>query len=119
MKILVVDDNQDILDTTALVLELDGHEVVTVKDASLIMQSCHAERPDLVLQDAGMPRFDLATHLDAMAADVTVASIPVLIFSALPPAPELLQHPSVVGYLAKPFDLAELRRWTTEPPKRS
>ncbi len=119
MKILIVDDNQDILDTTALVLELDGHEVATVKDAALILQSCRAEQPDLVLQDAGMPRFDLPTHLDKMAADPTVAAIPVLIFSALPPAPELLQHPCVVGYLAKPFDLAELRRWTTEPPKRS
>ncbi len=111
MKILVVDDNDDILDTTALVLELDGHEVVTLASAKGILEACRVQSPDLVLQDISMPGLDLHAHLDAMAMEPGLRDVPVLIFSAQPPDATILRLPSVVGFLAKPFALADLRAW--------
>lgn len=112
MKVLIADDNQDILDTTALVLEIDGHEVLTVKDPRLIIETCRAEQPDLILQDANMPGFDLLDHLEAVAADSAVNSLSFVIFSGKDPLPAAMEYPFVVGSLPKPFDLAGLRAWT-------
>lgn len=118
MKILVADDNRDILDTTALILELDGHEVVTVQRTGAIITTALTERPDVILQDVHMPGLTLNRHLEALGSNRELRTIPVLLFSGEDPAPGLLGYPSVIGFLGKPFQFEDLREWLVRVAER-
>jgi DNA-binding response OmpR family regulator len=57
-KILVVDDDPDILDAVAMILESQGYEVVTARDGIEGMATLKAENPDLMILDLMMPKMD-------------------------------------------------------------
>ncbi|MDI6857046.1 MAG: response regulator [Dehalococcoidia bacterium] len=57
-KILVVDDDPDILEAVALILESQGYEVITARDGIEGLASLRAEQPDLMILDLMMPKMD-------------------------------------------------------------
>ncbi len=57
-KILVVDDDPDILDAVAMILESQGYEVVTARDGIEGLATLKAEQPDLMILDLLMPKMD-------------------------------------------------------------
>jgi len=57
-KILVVDDDPDILDATAMILESRGYDVVTARDGMEGLANLKAETPDLLILDLLMPKMD-------------------------------------------------------------
>jgi CheY-like chemotaxis protein len=67
-RVLVVDDNQDTAESLALLLSLGGHEVSTAHDGEAALARVHADRPDVVLLDIGLPRvngYEVARRLRA------------------------------------------------------
>jgi len=57
-RILVVDDNQDAAGSLAMLLELDGHQVISVHDGAAALEAASAQRPEVVLLDIGLPLLD-------------------------------------------------------------
>jgi DNA-binding response OmpR family regulator len=57
-KILVVDDDPDILDAVTMILESQGYEVVTAQDGIEALANLKAEKPDLMMLDLLMPKMD-------------------------------------------------------------
>jgi len=57
-KILVVDDDPDILEAVALILESQGYQVVTARDGIEGLANLKAEQPDLMILDLMMPKMD-------------------------------------------------------------
>ena len=57
-KILVVDDDPDILDAVTMILESQGYEVVTARDGIEGLATLKAENPDLMILDLLMPKMD-------------------------------------------------------------
>jgi DNA-binding response OmpR family regulator len=57
-KILVVDDDPDILDAVAMILESQGYKVVTARDGIEGLAMLKAEQPDLMVLDLLMPKMD-------------------------------------------------------------
>ncbi len=57
-KILVVDDDPDILDAITMILESRGWEVVTARDGIEALANLKAENPDLMILDLLMPKMD-------------------------------------------------------------
>lgn len=57
-KILLVDDDPDILDALTMVLENKGYRVVTARDGLDGLASIKAEKPDLLILDLLMPKMD-------------------------------------------------------------
>jgi len=57
-KILVVDDDPDILDAVTMILESRGYEVVTARDGIEGLATLKAEHPDLMILDLMMPKMD-------------------------------------------------------------
>ena len=58
LRILVVDDDVDTVETAALLFGLDGHEVVTARDGATGINNVIFRRPDVALIDLGMPKVD-------------------------------------------------------------
>ncbi len=57
-KILVVDDDPDILDAVTMILESQGYQVVTARDGVEGLANLKAEKPDLLILDLLMPKMD-------------------------------------------------------------
>ena len=57
-KILVVDDDPDILDALIMILEAQGYQVVTARDGIEGLANLKAEKPDLLILDLLMPKMD-------------------------------------------------------------
>lgn len=107
-KILVVDDDPNILQVLAMRLESKGYEPVKVKSAELALQELQAGRFDLVVTDlrmAGLDGMDLLEELRRMDPGT-----PVIILTAhgsIPNAVEAMQK-GAFSYLTKPFEDREL-----------
>ncbi len=57
-KILVIDDDPDILEALSMILESQGYQVVTARDGISGLASLKAEKPDLMILDLLMPKMD-------------------------------------------------------------
>ena len=82
--ILVVDDDADVTAALAAVLEVHGYGTVTARDGlEALLQLQAGLRPSLIVLDWMMPRLDGRGFLERIAADRQLASIPVIVYSAL------------------------------------
>lgn len=57
-KILIVDDDPDVLDAISMILEKQGYQIVTAKDGIEALANLKAEKPDLMILDLLMPKMD-------------------------------------------------------------
>jgi DNA-binding response OmpR family regulator len=57
-KILLVDDDPDILDAVSMILESQGYQVVTAHDGIEALANLKAEKPDAMILDLLMPKMD-------------------------------------------------------------
>jgi CheY-like chemotaxis protein len=58
LRILVVDDNPDVVDSLAMVLRTMGNNVRTAKDGEEAVRAAGEFRPDVALLDIGMPKMN-------------------------------------------------------------
>jgi CheY-like chemotaxis protein len=111
MRILVIDDEEDIREILAMVLQAEGHEVTTAVDGVAgLDQLGVGGRPALILLDMMMPRLDGEEFLQAMRSNPHTADIPVIILTGHPAARKKAAHLGTIGCLVKPIELAELLR---------
>jgi len=109
-KILIVDDEEDILHFLELVLREKGYEVVTASGGHEALTRAQIERPDLVLLDIMMPEMDGWEVLKLLRVDDETAAIPVAMLSARTEARDRVQglQEGAIDYICKPFSLQEL-----------
>ncbi|CDY76033.1 Phosphate regulon transcriptional regulatory protein PhoB (SphR) [Caballeronia glathei] len=105
-KILVVDDEFDILTTWRLVLEMEGYEVVTASNGALAIDAARQNRPDLIVTDWMMPRMDGVALVRELAQDEALADVPVVLTSAAAKAPALTHR--VAEFHRKPLSIDDL-----------
>lgn len=106
--IMVVEDNDDIRDLLALVLEEEGHRVVSVGDGGKVIQTAIAEQPDLITLDLALPGKDGWELLRELQEHRETRQIPVLVISAYTREIEapLRRHASAV--IPKPFYITQV-----------
>jgi CheY-like chemotaxis protein len=109
-KILVVDDERDLVSTVAYRLKFAHCIVVTAGDGREALEKAAQEKPDLILLDTNMPVMNGHEALKALRADPELKHIPVIMLTARS-APEDITAASAYGiadYVTKPFDFTEL-----------
>ena len=57
-KVLIVDDDPDILDATTIILESQGYQVAVAQDGMECLNKLSTEKPDLMILDLLMPKMD-------------------------------------------------------------
>ncbi len=81
-KILIVDDDLDFLEATALLLESDGHEVIRASNGQEGFQRAKEQSPDLILLDMMMTyKTEGAEMAKALAADAATCNIPLILIT--------------------------------------
>lgn len=102
-KILVVDDEFDLLETICATLEMGGYQPVAASDGRAALQQLSASDPELVLTDVMMPYMSGYDLVDAIRSQPEGKRLPVIIMSAIDP--KLHPRGNWDGVLAKPFTL--------------
>ena len=80
-KILVVDDDPDILDAVTMILESQGYELVTARDGIEGLANLKAEQPDLIILDLRMPEMDGFAVIKVLKMDRETENIPVIVLT--------------------------------------
>ena len=109
-RILIADDDPDIVQFVRVNLELEGFEVATAGDGKEALARVIEDPPDLVLLDIMMPEMDGLSALRRMRAHPAAANTSVILLTA-----RALPDDRVAGlelgaddYVTKPFDVEEL-----------
>jgi CheY-like chemotaxis protein len=102
--ILVVEDDHDSRQLLALLLEHQGHSVVTATDGMQALNVAREQRPALILLDLMMPIMSGEEFRRAQLLDTRIRSIPVVVISAHHDAPNIAKRMKVAGYVQKPVD---------------
>jgi DNA-binding response OmpR family regulator len=110
MRVLLIDDEEDLLDLVKMVLEDEGHQIDTVPVATreAVLAAAERLRPEVVLLDLVMP----GASGDEVAGWLrSVPGLPpfsILVVSALSDAETRARHLGAKGFLAKPFTMEGL-----------
>src|SRR5512139_516436 len=117
--VLVVDDERDIREVVAEVLEGEGYEVLGARDGAEALGKLRAHHPALVLLDLMMPGMDGWEFCAARKREPDLCAIPVIVISALGKVSGL----DAAAFLQKPFAIDALvsavRRYGGEPGARA
>jgi CheY-like chemotaxis protein len=110
MKVLVIDDEQDIRLVAQVGLCAAGMTVATADGGKAGVEAARLDRPDAILLDVMMPGMDGYETFGALRADPDLATIPVVFLTAKDPSGRELQARAAgaAGFIAKPFSPREL-----------
>ncbi len=82
-KILVVDDDPDLVETTCIILKTKNYDVVTAYGGIEGLEKAKTEKPDLIVLDVMMPDKDGYAVCKELKADAALSRIPVLLLTAV------------------------------------
>jgi len=109
-KVLVVDDDPEIVTFLSTLLELEGIESSVATSAAAALEQLQQGRPDLVLLDIAMPDRDGIDLCKELKRDPRLAEVPVFVVSARP-GKDVVERALAAGaeeFIRKPFENAEL-----------
>lgn len=107
-KILIVDDDKDILEVVKLLLTHHAYDVQTIFDPEEIVEQIRTFKPDLILLDVNIGKHDGREICKLLKSDTVIKHIPVILFSALPDLGDTYPECEATGFIAKPFDAFKL-----------
>lgn len=109
-KILLIEDNQDVRENTAEILELAGYKVFTAENGKVGVTAAQTNKPDLIICDIMMPVLDGYGVLHLLGKNQDTASIPFIFLTAKAERSDLRKGMEMGAddYITKPFDDIEL-----------
>ena len=109
-KILIVDDENDIVETIQFVLESQGYSCITAYDGEKGLKKAKDNNPDLIILDVMMPNINGFKICRLLKFDAKYKNIPIIMLTA-----RSQQEDKNIGtetgadlYMTKPFDIEEL-----------
>jgi DNA-binding response OmpR family regulator len=104
MRILIVDDNRDIIELLQRVLRLEGHEVIIARDGLEALQQEAVTNPEFIVLDVNLPRIDGWEVCRRIKAK---RQVPILLLTVRsePIDIDLSREAGADGHLLKPFDI--------------
>lgn len=109
-KIIIFDDDDDILSICTYILEEQGWQVFTFGNCNNIIDKVSVIHPDVIMMDNWIPDTGGIKATRELKADADLKDIPVIYFSANSDIQLLAETAGAETYLAKPFDLEDLEK---------
>jgi CheY-like chemotaxis protein len=108
-RVLLVDDDPEILEATGQILREWGYLVDEARDGLTALSLARTVRPDLMLIDLMMPVMDGCTLIQRLREEKVAEGVPLVVFSADRDAREKARQLDAAASLRKPFELDELQ----------
>ncbi len=109
-KILIVDDEQDIVETLKFMLEAQGYECFCAYDGETGLNMAKEIMPDLMILDVMMPKINGYKISRLLKYDTKYKDIPIIMVTARSQEDDKIigQETGVNEYITKPFELDEV-----------
>jgi two-component system KDP operon response regulator KdpE len=109
-RILVVDDDPDLVRALRLRLRANNYDITTASDGYSAVASAQKDRPDLIVLDLGLPAGDGFVVLDRLQNIDALSGVPVIVLSARDPQgnEERALKAGAAAFFQKPADNEEL-----------
>lgn len=107
-KVLVVDDNSDILWVVETILKRYGFEVYTTLHGEEVLAKTKTYNPQLILLDVFLSGVDGIEVCNTLKSTPETKDIPVILFSAHTNSHDVMKFCNADDFVAKPFDTNEL-----------
>lgn len=107
-KILVVDDDIDILSVMEILLTMKGFEVEVTLKGENTFPKIETFKPDIILLDVLISGQDGRTICRKLKSNIETSRIPVIMFSAHPGAAATIAEYGADDFISKPFDVGKL-----------
>jgi DNA-binding NtrC family response regulator len=107
-RVLILDDDLDILQICTIVLKRKGYEVSTLNNSNQIIENVRVYKPDVILMDNWIPGPGGIESTRMLKSETELQDIPVIFFSANSNVSQLAEEAKADYYLQKPFDIGEL-----------
>ncbi len=107
-KLLIVDDEPDILEFLQVILEEEGYEVLTSTKGEYLEQLHNVGLPQLILLDVLLSGKDGREIVKYLKSQDETKHIPVIMFSAHPSAEQTARAAGAEDFIAKPFNIDDL-----------
>ena len=124
-RILIVDDEPDLLSVLHFGLEIEGFEVLDASDGEQALRMAREQKPDLIVLDLMLPRIDGYKVCRALKFDERYRRIPIFILSARSGETDrkLAFDLGADGFVTKPYDMkdlvARIRERLAAPPAQA
>ncbi|EHQ27086.1 response regulator [Mucilaginibacter paludis] len=109
-RIIIFDDDEDILSICSYILEEQGWQVHTFTDCNDIINKVNGIKPDVILMDNWIPDIGGIQATQMLKKNDELKNIPVIYFSANNDIQTLAGNAGADTFLAKPFDIDELEK---------
>lgn len=108
--ILLIEDNQEVRENTAEILELSDYHVITAENGKAGVELARKELPDLIICDVMMPELDGFGVLHVLSKNTATSSIPFIFLTAKAEKDDMRKGMNLGAddYLTKPFDDVQL-----------
>jgi len=105
-KILLVDDEKDLVETVSFRLKALDYEVVCAYDGQQALELARKEKPDLIILDIMLPRMDGYKVCGLLKKDTRYAKIPIIMFTARAQQVDIEtgKEMGAEAYINKPFE---------------
>jgi CheY-like chemotaxis protein len=107
-KVLILDDDIDILQICTIVLKKKGFDVQTLNNSNQVVNQVRNYAPDVILMDNWIPGPGGIEATRLLKGDPNTQDIPVIFFSANSNVTQLARDARADYFLQKPFDITEL-----------
>ena len=103
-KILIVDDEAELVELVKIRLESSGYEVISANSGLEGLSKAVNESPDVIILDIAMAEMDGYTMLQKVREDEKIKDTPVIMLTAYSKMKSLFEMEGVSDYIVKPFD---------------
>ncbi|MEX2393385.1 MAG: response regulator [Actinomycetota bacterium] len=109
-RVLVVDDDPQVLKLLRVNFELEGYDVIEAASGQEAIRAARTKRPDVIVCDVMMPGMDGFEVLEQLRADPKTADLPVVLCSAKAQRSDVVhgERSGADAYVTKPFDPQDL-----------
>ena len=109
-RILIVDDEADLVSVLRMGLEIEGFDVLSASDGEDGLRRARDDRPDLVVLDLMLPKMDGYKVCRALKFDERYKTLPIFILSARSGDQDrrLALDMGADAFVTKPYDMADL-----------
>ncbi|HXB95237.1 MAG TPA: response regulator [Puia sp.] len=107
-RVLILDDDLDILQICTIVLKKKGFDVQTLNNSNQVVKQVMSYQPDVILMDNWIPGPGGIEATRLLKVSPETQDIPVIFFSANSNVTQLAREARADYFLQKPFDITEL-----------
>lgn len=109
-RVLIAEDEPNIVESLSFVLGREGFEVTAVLDGQAALERLRADPPDMMILDVMLPRVSGFEVLKQVKSDPSLRSIPVIVLTAKGQAHDrrMAEELGVDGFMTKPFSNREI-----------